>query len=173
MAAVIYFSQPNREMNQQTKKPQVLKNTEIVAKKIAAKARIACYEIQPQVAYPENVVGLANRAEKEKQLTTFPEVAALPAKVLTEDVLFIGFPNWYGSYPRVLATIFNQYNFSRKTIFPFCTHEGSGFGHSLTDLAKACPQATLKIGLAVRGSRVQKADKAVSNWLGQYYCNCL
>ena len=55
--------------------------------------------------------------------------------------------------------------FSGKTIVPFCTHEGSGLGHSEKDIAKLCPKATLLKGLAIHGSRVRDAQKDVMDWL--------
>jgi flavodoxin len=57
------------------------------------------------------------------------------------------------------------YVFSGKTIIPFCTHEGSGIGHSESEIKKLCPKATILKGLAIRGGSVQRAGNEISAWL--------
>ena len=58
-----------------------------------------------------------------------------------------------------------SYDFSRKTIIPYCTHEGSGMGSSERDIKKLCPNAKVLSGLAIRGGSVDRADKDIANWL--------
>jgi flavodoxin len=67
--------------------------------------------------------------------------------------------------PMALFTFFESYNFSGKTIIPFCTHEGSGLGQSVNEIKKLCPRATVLEGLAIRGSNAVNAQNAVSAWL--------
>lgn len=62
-------------------------------------------------------------------------------------------------------TFLEEYNLSGKTIIPFCTHEGSGLGRSVTDIKKLCPQSTILDGLAIRGKSVKNAKEDVSEWL--------
>lgn len=69
--------------------------------------------------------------------------------------------------PMPVLTFLEEYDFSGKTIVPFCTHEGSGLGHSEKDIAKFCPKATLLKGLDIHGSRVSAAKKDVTNWLSK------
>jgi flavodoxin len=64
-------------------------------------------------------------------------------------------------------TFLEEYDFSKKIIIPFCTHEGSGLGHSEKDIAKLCPKATVLNGLAINGSRVNAAKKDITNWLNK------
>ncbi len=75
------------------------------------------------------------------------------------------YPNWWGTMPQLMITFLEEYNFSGKTVIPFCTHEGSGFGRSVTDLRKACPKAKFLDGLAVRGSEVKKAQRDINGWV--------
>lgn len=58
-----------------------------------------------------------------------------------------------------------KYDFSGKTIRPFCTHEGSGLGGSVSDIRKACPGARVEEGLAVHGSRVEASEKKIREWV--------
>jgi flavodoxin len=64
-----------------------------------------------------------------------------------------------------VATFLSEYDFSGKTIVPFCTHEGSRLGRSVTDIKELCPQSTILDGLAVRGRDVKNAQNEVSEWL--------
>jgi flavodoxin len=50
-------------------------------------------------------------------------------------------------------------------LVPFCTHEGSGFAHSVPDLEQACPNSKMLPGLAIIGSNVGQADNEIANWL--------
>ena len=58
-----------------------------------------------------------------------------------------------------------KHDLSGKTILPFCTHEGSGLGHSLSDIKKLCPKSTVSRGLAIQGESVQRAEGEISVWL--------
>jgi flavodoxin len=64
-----------------------------------------------------------------------------------------------------IFTFLELYDFSGKTIVPFCTHEGSGLGRSVEDIKNLCPQSTILDGLEVRGSSVKNAQDEVSEWL--------
>lgn len=62
-------------------------------------------------------------------------------------------------------TFLESYDFSGKTIVPYCTHEGSGLGSIERDIKKLCPTAKVLPGLAIKGSTVARADNEVVNWL--------
>jgi flavodoxin len=81
------------------------------------------------------------------------------------EVIYIGYPNWWGTMPMAVFTFLESYDFSGKTIIPYCTHEGSGMGSSEGDIKKLCPNARVLPGLAIRGGSVDRADKDLSSWL--------
>ena len=85
------------------------------------------------------------------------------------DVVFLGFPNWWGDMPMAVYTFLESYDFSGKKIIPFCTHEGSGLASTERKIAEMCPDADVLNGLTVRGSVAQsnrnKANDAVVSWL--------
>ena len=64
-----------------------------------------------------------------------------------------------------VCTLLEEYDFSGKTIIPFCTHEGSGLGYRENDIVKLCPNTSLLKGLAIHGSRISAAKEDVTNWL--------
>jgi flavodoxin len=81
------------------------------------------------------------------------------------DLVFIGYPIWWGTFPAPVKTFLSEYDFSGRTIVPFCTHEGSGLGRSVTDISKLCPQSTLLDSVAIRGRDVKTTQNKVSEWL--------
>ena len=64
-------------------------------------------------------------------------------------------------------TFLESVDLTGKIIKPFCTHEGSGMGHSEEDLKKYFPQAIIKKGLLIRGSDVYESDEEIKNWIGE------
>lgn len=71
------------------------------------------------------------------------------------DVIYIGFPNWWGTIPMGVFTFFELCDFSDKAIIPFCTHKGSRMGRSERDIKKTCPKSKILEGLAIRGRSVK------------------
>lgn len=67
--------------------------------------------------------------------------------------------------PMAVFTFLEKYDFSGKTIIPFCTHEGSALGRSSDDIKKLCPHSTILNGLAIKGSSVNTAQNRVAEWL--------
>ena len=62
-------------------------------------------------------------------------------------------------------TFLEHFDFTGKTIRPFCTHEGSGMGSSEKDIRRLCPKAKVEAGLAIRGGNVQRSEKEIERWL--------
>ena len=67
--------------------------------------------------------------------------------------------------PMAVFTFLEAYDFSGKTILPFCTNEGSGMGHSEADIKKLCPTAKVLKGLAIRGTAVKGAERDIADWI--------
>jgi flavodoxin len=78
------------------------------------------------------------------------------------DTIILGYPNWWGTMPMAVFTFLEQYDFTGKTIIPFCTHEGSGMGHSVGDIKQICPGVTVLEGTPIHGSTASQADRQAS-----------
>lgn len=78
------------------------------------------------------------------------------------DIVFIGYPIWWGEAPRILSTFAESYDFSGKTVVPFCTSGGSGVGSSATNLEKLTSGATWLSGTRFNGS---DSRSAVAEWI--------
>lgn len=140
-------------------------NTEVVAKKIQAITGSDLFEIETVKAYPVDYTKTTQVAMDEKRSNARPELAATVDNMNAYDVIYLGYPNWWNTFPMAVFTFLESYNLSGKTIIPFCTHEGSGMGNSERDIKKLCPDSKVLTGLAIRGSNVSRADNEIKNWM--------
>ena len=106
-------------------------------------------------------------AKKEQQADARPDIKETLDSIDEYDTVYIGFPNWWGTLPMPMFTQLEQLDFEAKTVKPFVTHEGSGFGSSLKDLKKLCAGADIKQGLSIPGANVGSAKDTVSKWIGE------
>jgi flavodoxin len=81
------------------------------------------------------------------------------------DTILVGYPNWWASIPMPIATFLEQYDFSGKTIIPFCSHGGGRFGQSLTAITKLAPNAVMGEPLSVHYSGGSGLGGDVAEWL--------
>jgi len=140
-------------------------NTEVAAEIIKELTRSKMFRIKAVNAYPEDYTETTEVAKQELHTDARPQLTDHVESMDSYEVIFLGYPIWWGTMPMPLCTFLEEYDFSGKTIAPFCTHEGSGLGRSEKDIAKLCPQSTILEGLAVRGGDVRNARHEVSGWL--------
>lgn len=145
-------------------------NTSIVAQKIAELLRIEAAEIVPVEKYSSTYSKTLERAKKEKCEQERPKYQLISLEDVTKySEILLGYPNWWGTYPMIIASFLEDYDLSGKTIFPFCTHAGSALGNSINDLQKISPDSTVKQGLAIWSTKISKADKSIENWTKQLF----
>jgi flavodoxin len=142
-------------------------NTEVIAKKIKGFIGGDLFEINTVKPYPLDYNETIDVARDELRKNARPELTDKVKKMADYDVIYIGYPNWWGTFPMAVCTFLESYDFTGKTIVPFCTHEGSGIGGSERDIKKLCPNAKVLPGLAIRGGSVAVADNLVKNWLSR------
>jgi flavodoxin len=140
-------------------------NTEVIAKKIQGLTRSDLFQIQTVKPYPEDYTETTCVAQNELSGNARPELTEMVADMDSYEVIYIGYPNWWGTMPMAVFTFLDAYDFSGKTIVPYCTHEGSGLGSSELDIKKHCPTAKVLSGLAIKGGSVGGAGKDLANWL--------
>lgn len=140
-------------------------NTEVIAKKIQKLTGSDLFQIETTYSYPEDYTETTNVAQVEKRANTRPELTAKIEDMGNYEIIYIGYPNWWGTMPMAVFTFLEAYDFSGKIIVPFCTHEGSGMGVSERDIKNLCPKAKVLPGLAIRGGSVSRADDDLTNWL--------
>ncbi len=124
-------------------------------------------QITPLTPYPQDYDAVVELARQEQRRNVRPPIAAMQPDPAAYDTLFLGYPNWWGTFPMPVAMFLENYPVGNKTLVPFCTHEGSRLGKSEQDLRRLCPQARLLKGFEVRGSRVDGAEPSVKAWLSE------
>jgi hypothetical protein len=145
-------------------------NTHIIADILAAETGGETFEIKPVNAYPHEYQACVNIARNEKDTNARPTIQD-DIRIEDYDVIFLGYPNWWGDMPMPVYTFLEKHNWSGKTIIPFCTHEGSGLSNTENYIRNTCKGADVKSGLAVRGNTAQnsrtEAQKTVHSWLNK------
>jgi flavodoxin len=142
-------------------------NTRSVAEQVRENVGGDMFQVHTRKPYPEDYRETTRVARIELDNNERPELGATISveDMKNYDIIFIGYPNWWGTLPMAFFTFLEQYNLSGKTIVPFCTHEGSGLGRGPVDLAKLFPNSTILQGLAIRGSAAGRSQNDVTNWL--------
>lgn len=148
----------------------VYESTKAVAQEIAAQTGADLVEIEPVTPYDSNrshYNALARYAKKEHDEDMRPEIKN-EIDVDSYDNIFIGYPMWWYTFPMIIYTLFDKYDFSGKTIIPFNTHMGSGDGGTYRTIAALEPNATILKGLPVEMSEAERGCKdKVSKWLNE------
>jgi flavodoxin len=140
-------------------------NTEVVGKMIQKIMGGDMFHIESVTAYPNDYTETTEVAKNELRTKARPKLTRQVENMGAYDVIILGYPNWWGTMPMPVYTFLESYDFSGKKIVPFCTHEGSGMGHSEKDIAKACPKATVLEGIAIHGTSAASAESDVSSWV--------
>lgn len=143
-------------------------NTHIVAEMIAQETGGKLFEIEPSKPYPDDYNACVEIAKKEKESKARPAIKG-DAPVEAYDVIFLGYPNWWGDMPMAVYTFIERHDWQGKTVVPFCTHGGSGLSATERYIAEACKGATVAKGFALKGTIAQNSQaqalKAVQTWL--------
>jgi flavodoxin len=148
---VLYYSETN--------------NTKTVAEELQKQlgADIECIEaVKP---YSGNFQETMQRGQREMQSGELPELKPLKKKIADYDIIFLGYPIWFGTYAVPIATLVKENDFAGKTIVPFCTFGSGGLNTSSEALKKALPKANIKTGYGVRTARVAAAPKELDRFL--------
>ena len=103
-----------------------------VAQELAAVENADCFEIKPEAPYTPEDLDYTNRQSRStlemSDLNCRPATLGLVENMAQYDVVFVGFPIWWGREPSVVDTFLTSYDFSGKRIVPFCTSGGSDIG---------------------------------------------
>lgn len=141
-------------------------NTKTLAEKIADLSRSDIYEIVPETPYTSadlNYNDNNSRANREQNdATARPAISGSIENFEDYDVILLGYPIWWGTMPKIINTFLENYDFSEKTIMPFCTSGSIGISTSVSALRTACPNSDVKDGF--RGT-ASTTNTQIQNWL--------
>jgi len=140
-------------------------NTKQVADVMATQLGADLAEIVPVETYDGDFYATIERGKKELDEKAYPEIQTLAFDVANYDVIFLGYPIWFGTYAPPVFTFLNQVDLGGKKVVPFCTFGSGGLESSLKDLAAAEPEAEILPGYGVRAARLEAMPKEVDRFL--------
>ena len=140
-------------------------HTATVAQEIQKALGADMEEIVPAVPYDGTYQETIERAGMEREKGILPEIQPIKADLSKYDLIFLGYPVWYGTYAVPMSTVLSEMDFSGKKIVPFCTFGSGGLTSSSADLAAKLPDATILPGYGVRAARIDAVPAEVDYFL--------
>ena len=164
---VVYFSRVGETYIDGTIKRTEKGFTEILAEQIAELTGGDLFKLEPEEPFSEYYAQADKRAKDEYENNTLPPIKSLPTSIKDYDVIYIGFPIFYRSYPRVIAEFLRHFDFQGKIIKPFCTNEEGSFGTAELELRALLKGSILRPGFSIRGFNAEKANEngALARWV--------
>ena len=139
--------------------------TKAVAEEIQKQVGADIEAIEAVEPYTGDFQATIQRSGKERESGQSPAIKPLAKKIADYDVIFLGYPIWFGTYAMPIVTLVKEQDFAGKTVVPFCTFGSGGLNTSTADLKKALPKATIQDGYGVRTARVASAAKELNRFL--------
>lgn len=144
--------------------------TKGVAEQLAESMDAALYEIVPEERYSSEDLDYNDQDSRTTREMNDPEARPAIAGAVEDmeqyDIVFIGYPIWWGEAPRIISTFMENYDFAGKTVVPFCTSGGSGIDDSVSDLKALASGARWLDGRRFDGSASQETVKEWIDSLG-------
>lgn len=140
-------------------------NTKGIAEEIQSQTGADLFEITMVNPYSNDYNTVLDEAQRDQNEQARPELASHIDNMEQYDTIMIGYPNWWASIPMPIASFLEEYDFSGKTIIPFCSHGGGRFGQSLTAIAKLAPDAAMGEALSIHYSGGSSLSDDIAKWL--------
>lgn len=139
--------------------------TKTVAEELQKQLNADIESIEAVEPYSGNFQETIQRGQREMQSGEWPAIKPIQKKIADYDIIFLGYPIWFGTYANPIVTLIKENDFAGKTIVPFCSFGSGGLNTSTDALKKALPKATIKEGYGVRTARVAAAPKELDRFL--------
>lgn len=172
LAAVSCGPRPEAQKEEAPKAPKMLvvyytqsSNTKTVAQEIATRLNADLAEIVPVMPYDGDFQATVERGKRELDEKNYPEIQTLAVDVANYDVVFLGYPIWFGTYAPPIFTWLDQVDLGGKKVVPFCTFGSGGLESSVMDLANAEPKAEILPGYGVRAARLEAVPQEIDQFL--------
>ena len=140
-------------------------NTQAVAEQIAALTGADIEAFVLEEPYDGTYQQTIERSGRERQEGILPVVNPVKADLDAYDVIYLGYPIWFGTYAPPIAAWLDQVDLSGKKIVPFCTFGSGGLDASINDLKAKQPKAEVLPGYGVRAARLEAMPEEVEFFL--------
>lgn len=139
--------------------------TEKVAKEIQQQLNADIEAIEVENPYDGDFNATIARCQKEMESGEMPTVKPLKANIDDYDIIMIGYPVWFGTYARPIASLIESQKFEGKKVVTFCTFGSGGLQSSTSDLKAALPNAEVIEGYGVRNARINSIKEELNRFL--------
>ena len=146
-------------------------NTRTAAIELQAQTGGDLFQITTDREYPVSHSEASAIAENEMRADDRPVLTSQVDNIEQYDVVFVGYPLWWYTSPMAIRTFMEAYDFSGKTIVPFCTSLGAGVEQSVGEIQELCPDATVLDGLTLHTGRTEGMADSIAAWLEQINLN--
>lgn len=150
-ALVLYYSQNG--------------STKVVADAIASALNADMEEVVALNPYDGDFGATIARCQEEMAKGELPEVAPVKADLSAYDVIFLGYPIWFGTYAPPVQALLNNIDLNGKKVVPFCTFGSGGLDTSSKDFQAKFPDAEILPGYGVRTARLEAVPAEVDHFL--------
>lgn len=140
-------------------------NTKAVAQEISTALGADLEEIVPVEPYNGTYDETIQRCIREREEEILPKIQPVLADVSAYDVVFIGYPIWFGTCALPMLTCLGEIDLSGKKVVPFCTFGSGGLFSSAADIANRQPEAEMLPGYGVRAARIMAMPEEVDQFL--------
>ena len=144
-------------------------NTQIIAEYIVEQVGADSFHIETVTPYPADYDECCDVAKQEQADNARPELNDNVENMDSYDIVFLGYPIWWGDMPMAVYTFMESYDFSDKIVIPFNTHEGSGKAGTYSAISSALKNSQVLDGMAIQGKTAQEfnsdTQQAVRDWL--------
>ena len=154
-ALVLYYSQTGA--------------TQTVAQELQKALNADIEAIELENPYTGTYAETLDRVGKERESGNLPKLKALKADLAKYDVVYLGYPIWFGTYALPIASLVKEQSFEGKKIVPFCTFGSGGLEPAMADLKKHLPKAQIADhGFGIRNARIASTAKELNHFLIEY-----
>lgn len=123
------------------------------------------FSIVTENKYSSNYDECLNKARQERDNNERPRLVGRVNNMDDYDVIFLGFPNWWYTCPMAVFTFLESYNFSGKTIIPFCAHGTGGLSRTVRDIRRTLPNVKVLDAIGVYRPEVRNSRNRIINWV--------
>lgn len=139
--------------------------TQAVAQEIASQTGADIATIDLVEPYPSDYQATVQKSLSDRKEGILPQLKPLVVDLDKYDVIYLGYPIWFGTYAPPVEAFLKDNKLEGKTVVAFCSFGSGGLEKSMDDLRAALPAATIKCGYGVRAARKDAIGKEVTHFL--------
>ena len=139
--------------------------TKTVAEEISSRLGADIEAIVPVTPYEGDFQATVERGKKELDEGILPPIQPIKADISSYDVIFLGYPIWFGTYATPISTVLSSVDFSGKKLVPFCSFGSGGLDSSVKAIKEKLPDTEVLPGYGVRAARVAAVPAEVERFL--------